>query len=123
MQKEKRTIIKQVRFTETEARTISEAAGKEKVSESKYIRRKVFSQENQMSHEVAEKLSDLNYQIRKIGININQVVRSCNEQKNITRTDFQLLVDYEKMIDGQFRKMYRMIEKIAEQECGQDSAS
>jgi hypothetical protein len=108
-----RTRIKQVRLTEDEAAVISEAAKKEEISESKYIRAQLFkSEQRHFPKEVLDQLADLNYQIRKIGININQVVRTCNEQKNITRFDFAQLLEYEKMLAAKFEKTYQILRNL-----------
>lgn len=114
--KQKRTVVKRIRCTPDEAQEISEAAKAAGMNESRYIRTRIFSRDGpQIPEEAFHQLSELNYQIRRIGININQVVRACNEQKHISRSDFRQLVEYEKMLDRNFEKTLRLMEKTAKE--------
>ena len=72
-----RTIRFTVRVNEKEAKWLKEAAWREKRSVADYIRSRAISNElPRIPASVEELLKELNYQINKVGININQLVRN-----------------------------------------------
>ncbi len=87
--------VKNFRCTFDEAKLISENAEKMKMTESTYMRYKILEKDKErLPPQVNELLQELKYYDLKIGTNINQIVRSCNSKKFITRLDYQMLVQY-----------------------------
>lgn len=77
-----RTIKIMVRVTEEEMTKIKEMAAAEvsegkKMNVSKYIRQKIFS-DTVTEHDLKKAMKDITYQIRKIGVNVNQVAAKVN---------------------------------------------
>lgn len=107
-EKEKRVVRKTFRLTPEEAEKLSLDAACERMSESKYIRFKVFGQDRRrIPGEVMEKLEELNYLNRKIGTNINQVAHLCNAKKQVADFDYRNLlknqIELEKKTDEIFK--------------------
>lgn len=63
--------------------------------------------------ETDEMLRRLTEQERRVGININQVVRSCNSKRFITKEDYQLLVKYLEEIRRSYQQFYQQLEMLA----------
>lgn len=106
--------VKTFRCTQEEAKWIAEKAEKNKMNESAYIRSKIFQKERFLiPAEATELLKKLNYYGLKIGTNINQVVRSCNSKKFITKEDYQLLAKYLEQINRTYLRICENIEQIA----------
>ena len=57
-------------------------------------------------------LQRLTEQERRVGININQVVRSCNSKRFITREDYQLLVRYLEEIRRSYQQFCTQLEEL-----------
>lgn len=81
----KRTVRKTVRFTEKEISFLEQRALEEcvtfsdgAVNLSKYIRQKVLEESGWKKETAGRDLRELNYQIRKIGVNVNQVAAKVN---------------------------------------------
>ncbi|MCD8012534.1 MAG: MobC family plasmid mobilization relaxosome protein [Lachnospiraceae bacterium] len=100
-----RTVWKAFRCTEDEAAKIAEQAERNGLSESDYMRRKIF----QLPPETNQLLVELKNSILKIGTNINQVVRSCNSRRFITNMDYRELAEYLEKID---RKYYETVQLL-----------
>lgn len=100
-----RTVWKAFRCTEAEAAKIAEQAERNGLSESDYMRRKIF----QLPPETSLILQELKNSILKIGTNINQVMRSCNSRRFITNMDYQKLSEFLEEID---RKYYEMVQLL-----------
>lgn len=103
-----KTVWKAFHCTDEEAAELSRQAEKNRLSESEYIRRKVFM----LPQETNLLLQELKHYDLKIGNNINQVVRSCNSKKFISSYDYQKLVEYLEKLD---EKYYELIRQLKEQ--------
>lgn len=113
MAKKTKTAWKDFRCNEAEAKELARCAEENKISESEYIRRKVFEPAGQrFPPSVNELLQELKHYNLKTGNNINQIVRSCNSKKFITRADYQMLVDYLEKVDGKYREVVEALKKI-----------
>lgn len=72
-----RTIRFTVRVNDQEAKWLREAAWREKRSIADFIRNRVISGNlPRIPVEVSELMKQLNYEVNRIGVNINQLVRS-----------------------------------------------
>ena len=72
-----RTIRFTVRVNDQEAKWLREAAWREKRSVADFIRNRAISGDlPRIPVEVAELMKQLNYEVNRIGVNINQLVRS-----------------------------------------------
>lgn len=112
-----RKIVKTFRCTEEEAGKLQEFSKKEHLTEAEYIRRKILKNEiSMLPAETAAELKKLKYYNLKIGTNINQIVRSCNSKKFITREDYRGLVDLLAKLDETYEKIYEAICRKAGQE-------
>ena len=111
---EKKEVAKSFRCTAAEAEMLRQKAEKMKIAESEYIRREVFKNRKvRLPADVKELLKDLKYQNLKIGNNINQVVRSCNSKKHVTRSDYKAIVDEMIKLEDAYDKIYqKLIEKM-----------
>ena len=83
------------------------------MTESGYMRRKLFyGSQPRLPPETDEMLRRLTEQERRVGININQVVRSCNSKRFITKEDYQLLVKYLEEIRRSYQQFYQQLEML-----------
>ena len=74
-----RTIRFTVRVNEAEAKWLKEAAWREKRSVADFMRSRAISGDlPRIPASVEDLLKQLTYEINKIGVNINQLARSCN---------------------------------------------
>ena len=81
-----RTVLKAVRVTEEEAMQLARQAEQYRMTESGYMRRRLFyGSQPRLPPETNAMLQRLTEQERRVGININQVVRSCNSKRFITK--------------------------------------
>ena len=72
-----RTIRFTVRVNEKEARWLREAAWREKTSIAEFIRNRSISEElPRIPVEVSELVKQLTYEVNRIGVNINQLIRN-----------------------------------------------
>ena len=109
-----RTVLKAVRVTEEEAMQLARQAEEYRMTESGYMRRKLFyGSQPRLPPETNEMLRRLTEQERRVGININQVVRSCNSKRFITKEDYQLLVKYLEEIRRSYQQFYQQLEMLA----------
>lgn len=109
-----KNMVKKFRCTEEEAEWLEAKSKERKMNVSEYIRRKVFRNDRVLlPATILDLLKKMNYYNLKIGTNINQIVRSCNSKKFITKEDYQLLVQYLEEINGVYLKIYDAIEQIA----------
>ncbi len=105
--------IKNFRCTFDEAKLISENAAKMKMNESTYMRYKILEKDKErLPPAVNELLQELKYYDLKIGTNINQIVRSCNSKKFITRLDYQMLVQYLTEINEKYAEVLRCLKEV-----------
>lgn len=99
-----------------------ECAKQMDMTESSYMRYKLRKHEKiRIPPEVKDLLQELKYYDLKIGTNINQIVRSCNSKKFITRVDYQLLVNYLIQIDRKYQETLERLQEVLER--GSDKAS
>ena len=68
-----------VRMTENEKKNLALAASKKGVSISKFVRDSVVNPPSVTRAEYDEIKSMINYEIRKLGVNINQIAKKYNE--------------------------------------------
>ena len=108
-----RTVLKAVQVTEEEAMQLARQAEEYQMTESGYMRRKLFyGSQPRLPPETNEMLQRLIEQERRVGININQVVRSCNSKRFITKEDYQLLVKYLEEIRRSYQQFYQQLEML-----------
>ena len=108
-----RTVLKAVRVTEEEAMQLARQAEEYQMTESGYMRRKLFyGSQPRLPPETNAMLQRLTEQERRVGININQVVRSCNSKRFITKEDYQLLVKYLEEIRRSYQQFYQQLEML-----------
>ena len=108
-----RTVLKAVRVTEEEAMQLARQAEQHRMTESGYMRRRLFyGSQPRLPPETNEMLRRLTEQERRVGININQVVRSCNSKRFITREDYQLLVRYLEEIRRSYQQFCTQLEEL-----------
>lgn len=106
---------KEFRCTFEEAQYISMRAEKMKMSESAYMRYQLAEAEKRavrLPEEITVLLKEMNYQNIKIGTNINQIVRSCNSKKFITKEDYRKLIDHLAAIDEQCAGIAAQIKEV-----------
>ncbi|EET62424.1 hypothetical protein BRYFOR_05459 [Marvinbryantia formatexigens DSM 14469] len=107
-----RTVTKTFRCTPGEAEELAAGAGKFRVSESEYIRGRVFKKaQPRLPPEIVGLLEEMNYLNLKIGTNINQTMRYCNTKKYITKNDYQKLAVELRKLDEQYERIYRLLEE------------
>ena len=108
-----RTVLKAVRVTEEEAMQLARQAEEYRMKESGYMRRRLFyGSQPRLPPETNAMLQRLTEQERRVGININQVVRSCNSKRFITREDYQLLVRYLEEIRRSYQQFCTQLEEL-----------
>ena len=109
-----RTVLKAVRVTEEEAMQLARQAEQYRMTESGYMRRRLcYGSQPRLPPETKAMLQRLTEQERRVGININQVVRSCNSKRFITKEDYQLLVKYLEEIRRSYQQFYQQLEMLA----------
>lgn len=112
-----RNIIFKLRLTREEYERLKRLAEKDTETKTKtenknmsaYIRKCIFSQERN-SFDLKKELQDLKYQIRKIGVNINQVAAKGNKSY-VTEKDITILRESLHMVEIQFLETIRKIEE------------
>ena len=111
---EKKEVAKSFRCTVAEAKMLRQRAEEMRIAESEYIRREVFkNRKARLPADVKRLLEDRKYQNLKIGNNINQVVRSCNSKKHVTRADYESIVDEMIKLEDAYDKIYqKLMEKM-----------
>ena len=108
-----RTVLKAVRVTEEEAMQLARQAEQHRMTESGYMRRRLFyGSQPRLPPETNAMLQRLTEQERRVGINSNQVVRSCNSKRFITREDYQLLVKYLEEIRRSYQQFCTQLEEL-----------
>lgn len=82
----KKEVFKNIRFTKEEWEIIKDRANKTKCKNtSEYIRTAALNKEINVYD--LEVLNKLDYDLRKIGTNINQLVHLCNELRSVNSTE------------------------------------
>lgn len=107
-----------IRFTEAEYKLLAELAEEDADTKTKknakknisaYIRKRIFSGLNRPA-DLKQELKDLNYQVRKIGININQVTAKVNSSY-VTPEDMLRLDTHLHEVENSFWEMIRKMEE------------
>lgn len=106
-----------IRLTTEEFELLEKLAEEDKETHSRnrkknmsaFIRKQIFSGSS-LEQGLAEKLKDVAYQVRKIGVNINQVAAKANSSY-VTEKDVSILLDALHSIDIKFLEMTRKIEE------------
>lgn len=93
-----------------EAWKLEHWAQKNHMTESEIIRRKVFKGEMSGAYDkILSLLEELEEQIRRIGVNINQIARNCNSKKYVGDWDYMKLVNELNLLDGKIDEISRRI--------------
>ena len=81
------------RLTEEEYELLDDEREKCKMNMSSFIRDKLLREGNRiiLNPELIGKIREENYEINKIGVNINQIVASCHSKGFTTKTDLENL--------------------------------
>lgn len=107
---EKKDVIKTFRCTLTESEALQKKSSEKKLSESEYIRGLVFkTRKNEFPLEIQKLLEELKYLNLKIGNNINQVVRTCNSKKFVSKADYQTIVEEMIKLEDAYEKIYQQL--------------
>ncbi len=113
----RRNIQLLIRLTEAERNLLSELAENDADTKTKknpkknlsaYIRKRIFSGSNRPS-DFKQELKNLNYQVRKIGVNINQVTAKVNSSY-VTPEDLQHLNTHLQEVEEAYWEMIRKME-------------
>lgn len=91
---------KEIAFKEDEWELVEEKARELNIDTSKYIKRMALN--GYIITYDLEKINGLIYEVNKIGININQIVRKANEIDNVPRADIEKL-------EGRLNDIYEML--------------
>jgi Bacterial mobilisation protein (MobC). len=90
VKKDNKVTILNFRCTQEEKEKIIQGAKRYQVGISEYIRMEMLKKENRFfDPEVSQKLKDMNWEINKIGTNINQIARICNSKKFVSRKEIE----------------------------------
>ncbi len=100
------------RYTEEESTIIREHARETHLNLSDYVRRKALW----LPQEMAGQLDELNYEVHKIGVNINQVVRSCNSKNFVSKEDYRKLTRYLEQINENYCELIKELKRQNEQQ-------
>lgn len=95
------------RMAEQDVETKSRSGNKNR---SAYIRQCIFKASRPARLDLKKELKDLKFQIRKIGVNINQVAAKGNSSY-VTESDLKILRESLHMVEIQFLEMIRKIEE------------
>ena len=115
----KRETYMKIRLTKKEHDLIIDAAEKDNVSKTKkgrnnvsaYARNAIFSSLSGKSKSIEVELRELKFQVRKIGVNINQVVKRINSGFEFSSDEHQLLLKLAS-VEKQLENLALSIEEI-----------
>ncbi len=96
-----------VRMTDKEKSMLQEAANRKGVTMSKYVRDACINPPNVTRAEYNEIRAMIHYEIRKLGVNINQIAKKYNEYAYV-EPSLDLLDKLNKIID----LMYKITDRI-----------
>lgn len=113
--KRKRTINKLLRLNEEEARALEEKAKERGMNESAYLRMLIY-QNPRTFPEIQKLLRDMNYQIYKFGVDVNQIAKHLNSGGRMVSEDKERILSY-------MMKLRLMSAKVVEEigNCKNDS--
>ena len=104
-----RSVTKPFRFTPEEIKRLDQDAMCHNLDVSKYVRMMLFDPSiRNIDPEISRQLQNLNWEINKVGTNINQIVRSCNSKKFVTKADIENLIKYQNLISYQLQQICDM---------------
>lgn len=110
-----RTIRFTVRVNDQEAKWLREAAWREKRSIADFIRNRAISRDlPRIPVEVSELMKQLNYEVNRIGVNINQLVRSYRINGYQTSAEKRRLEEDLKEIRSLHVKIYSRLTEMAD---------
>lgn len=110
-----RTIRFTVRVNDQEAKWLREAAWREKRSIADFIRNRAISGDlPRIPVEVSELMKQLNYEVNRIGVNINQLVRSYRINGYQTSAEKRRLEEDLKEIRSLHVKIYSRLTEMAD---------
>lgn len=113
---------KDFRCTYDEAKQIAAQAEKMKISESQYMRYKILEKgKRRIPPEIEELLQELKFYDLKIGTNINQIVRSCNSKKFITKKDYEMLLENLTALNDKYSQIIQLLKEALM--CGDHQAA
>lgn len=113
-----RIVTVKIRFTREEYELLEQMAEQDAETKrrsgnknrSAYIRKCIFKTSHSARLDLKKELKDLKFQIRKIGVNINQVAAKGNSSY-VTGNDIKALRESLHMVEIQFLEMIRKIEE------------
>lgn len=98
----KKSVKKTFRFSEEDAHTLSQKCSAAKMSESDFIRKVIHDTSIKVSPYKKEKLElmrERNFELNRIGQNLNQIARYVNYNKELDREVLSKLIQLERMIN------------------------
>lgn len=108
-----RDCTKYFRCSRKESEEISKEAEAMKMTESAYMRYRILkTAKPRLPPEVTTLLEELKYYDLKIGININQIVRSCNSKKFITEKDYLALTKNLELLNEKYDAIIRGLGEV-----------
>lgn len=81
MKAKTKTEIVKVRLTKREKENLRRAAARERLTVSEYVRRNIAAPPEVTRAELNQLQQEYIYQIRKIGVNVNQIAKKYNEHR------------------------------------------
>lgn len=112
MNKKAYTSLETFRITKEEKKELTQAATRYQVSKSEYIRMMVFAEDKKFfDPEISQALRDMNWEINKIGTNINQIVRACNTKKYVSKVDLSELKKFLNLISHNLKTCSEELQK------------
>ncbi len=84
------------------------SSGRENLS--KYLRDLIFRESRYKDWELKKELRNLNYELRKIGVNVNQIAHKINGN-SWTAGDLVMLRDYLKSVEHHLEKIEKDVEE------------
>lgn len=112
-----KTEIIRVRVTEKEKELIYKNAAKAGLDFSKYVRHVAISKQPIIIkdigdlEEVESKIGNIEYEINKLGVNINQIAKVLNEGNVVPSTTINSLLKVLKRLDSRMEKINEVIAK------------
>lgn len=113
-----RTVRITLRLTEYEAEQLKDAAWRSKMTQAEYVRSRVFrSRVPAVPGEIKELFHQLDYSIRKIGTNINQIAHVANASGCVSPQAMRQLFSMVDELNERCGKMYEEIREVYRDGC------
>ena len=112
---EKREVRKTVRFSREEVERLEQIANAKGITLSDLIRRSVLKipiPERMSPEKLAKKneaLREVAYELNKIGINVNQIARYCNKNREVDALVLEKLIQIERKLEEIFITAYESL--------------